>query len=82
MNNTTPQNTKSSNLHIIAASALAVAGVVLGVAIAVHSGMLVVGIAVGVCCLVAAAVMYHYKWPSSSIETNKVKKVAPNEKNL
>ncbi|MDR0288760.1 MAG: hypothetical protein LBH78_01740 [Rickettsiales bacterium] len=79
VNNTTPQNTKSSNLHI-AASALAVAGVVLGVAIAVHLEMLVVGILVGVCCLVAAAVMYHYEWPSSFIETNKVEKVAPNEK--
>ena len=80
VNNTTPQDTKSSNLHIIAASALAVAGVVLGVAIAVHLEMLVVGILVGACCLVAAAVMYHYKWPGSFIETNKVEKVAPNEK--
>lgn len=80
VNNTTPQDTKSSNLHIIAASALAVAGVILGVAIAVHLEMLVVGILVGACCLVAAAVMYHYEWPSSFIETNKVEKVAPNEK--
>ncbi|MDR3131713.1 MAG: hypothetical protein LBU02_01275 [Rickettsiales bacterium] len=80
VNNTTPQDTKSSNLHVIAASALAVAGVILGVAIAVHLGMLAVGILVGACCLVAAAVMYHYEWPSSFIETNKVEKVVPNEK--
>ncbi|MDR2609065.1 MAG: hypothetical protein LBC06_00535 [Rickettsiales bacterium] len=80
VNNTTPQDTKSSNLHIIAASALAIVGVALGVAIAVHLEMLAVGILVGACCLVAAAVMYHYEWPSSFIETNKVKKVAPNEK--
>ncbi|MDR2609765.1 MAG: hypothetical protein LBC06_04210, partial [Rickettsiales bacterium] len=80
VNNTTPQNTKSSNLHIIAASALAVAGVILGVAIAVHLEILAVGILVGACCLIAAAVMYHYEWPSSFIETNKVEKVVPNEK--
>ncbi len=80
VNNTIPPNTKSSNLHIIAASALAVAGIILGVAIAVHLGMLAVGILVGACCLVAAAVMYHYEWPSSFIETNKVEKVVPNEK--
>jgi hypothetical protein len=80
VNNTTPQNTKSSNLHIIAASILAIAGVALEVTIAVHLEMLTVGIVVGACCLVAAAVMYHYKWPSSFIENNKVEKVAPNEK--
>ncbi|MDR2978632.1 MAG: hypothetical protein LBU56_04505 [Rickettsiales bacterium] len=80
VNNTTPQNTKSSNLHIIAASILAIAGVALGVTIAVHLEMLAVGIVVGACCLAATAVMYHYKWPSSFIENNKVEKVAPNEK--
>jgi len=79
VSNAAPQNTKSSNLHI-AASALAAVGVILGVAIAVHLEMLVVGILVGVCCLVAAAVMYHYEWPSSFIENNKVEKVVPNEK--
>ncbi|MFP3035935.1 MAG: hypothetical protein ACEY3A_02835 [Wolbachia sp.] len=80
VNNTTPQNTKSSNLHTIAASILAIAGVALGVTIAVDLEMLAVGIVVGVCCLVAAAVMHHYEWPSSFIETNKVEKVASNEK--
>jgi hypothetical protein len=80
VNNIIPQDTKSSNLHIIAASILVIAGVVLGVDIAVHLGMPAVGILVGVCCLVAAAVMYHYKWPNSFIEANKVEKVAPNEK--
>ncbi|WCR58622.1 MAG: hypothetical protein PG978_000036 [Wolbachia endosymbiont of Ctenocephalides felis wCfeF] len=80
VNNTTPQNTESSNLHIIAASILVIAGVALGVAIAVHLGMPAVGILVGVYCLVAAAVMYHCKWPSSFIENSKVEKVAPNEK--
>ncbi|MGL9682258.1 MAG: TomO hydrophobic C-terminal domain-containing protein [Wolbachia sp.] len=81
MNNTIPPNTKSSDLHIIAASALAVAMVILGVAIAVHLGMLALGILVGVCvCFGSVAVMYHYEWPSSFIEVNKVEKVVFNEK--
>ncbi|MDG7055324.1 MAG: lipase family protein [Wolbachia endosymbiont of Menacanthus eurysternus] len=78
VNNTTPPNTKSSNLHIIAASVLAIAGVALGVAIAVHLEMLAVGIAVGACCLVAAAVIY-YCAPKSSVENSKVEKVALDE---
>ncbi|MCA4773888.1 TomO hydrophobic C-terminal domain-containing protein [Wolbachia endosymbiont of Mansonella perstans] len=80
VNNTIPQNTKSSNLHAIAASILAIAGVALGVTTAVHLEMLAAGIVVGAYCLVAAAVMYHYKWPSSFIENNQIEKVAPNEK--
>ncbi|WP_250778281.1 host RNA manipulator TomO [Wolbachia pipientis] len=79
VNNTTPQNTKGSNLHIIAASTLAIVGVELGVAIAVHLEMLAVGIVVGVCCLVAAAVIYHYEWPGSFIENNQIEKVALDE---
>ena len=75
MNNTTPQDTKSNNLHIIAASALAIIGVDSGIVIAVHLQMLVVGILVGACCLVAAASMYHYKWPSSFIGNNKVERL-------
>lgn len=78
-NDATPQNIKSSNLRIIAASALAIVGVVLGVAIAVHLEMLVVGILVGACCLVADAVIYCCG-PQSSIENSEVEKVAPKEK--
>ncbi|MDR2831759.1 MAG: hypothetical protein LBV62_02505 [Rickettsiales bacterium] len=73
-NNHISQNTKSSNLHIIAASALAIAGIALGVAIAVYLEMLAVGIAVGACCLVAAAVIY-YCTPQSSVENSEVEKV-------
>ncbi len=51
-----PQNEKRSKLPIVTASVLAVAGVALGVAIAVHLEMLAVGIVVGACCLVAAAI--------------------------
>lgn len=59
---------KKSKLPIIAASTLAVAGVALGIAIAVHLEMLVVGIAVGACCLVAAAIIYYCNEPSKSLE--------------
>lgn len=72
--NNCPQSTKSSNLHIIAASALAIAGIALGVAIAVYLEMLAVGIAVGACCLVAAVVIY-YCTPQSSVENSEVEKV-------
>ncbi|MDG7056850.1 MAG: hypothetical protein LKM43_01720 [Wolbachia endosymbiont of Penenirmus auritus] len=78
-NDPVPQNTKGSKWPIVAAFVLAIAGVALGVAIAVHLEMLAVGIAVGVCCLVAATVMCHYKWPSSFIENNQIEKVALNE---
>ncbi|MDG7052467.1 MAG: hypothetical protein LKM45_01095 [Wolbachia endosymbiont of Alcedoecus sp.] len=79
VNNTTSQNTESSNLHIIAASALAIVGVALGVAIAVHLEMLAVGILVGACCVVAAAVIYCCG-PQSSVKNSEIEKVASNEK--
>ncbi|WP_265026167.1 host RNA manipulator TomO [Wolbachia endosymbiont (group A) of Bibio marci] len=68
------QNIKSSKLPVIAASALAVAGVVSGVAIAVYLEMLAAGIAVGACCLVAAAVIYCCT-PKSSVENSNVETV-------
>ncbi|WP_395462931.1 hypothetical protein [Wolbachia endosymbiont of Cantharis cryptica] len=68
-----PQNAKSSELSVITASALAIAGVALGVAIAVHLKMLEVGIAVGVCCLVAAVI--YCCIPRSSVEESKVEGV-------
>ncbi|MDX5462120.1 MAG: hypothetical protein O7157_00910 [Wolbachia endosymbiont of Tetragnatha montana] len=46
---------------------IAIGGVALGVAIAVHLEMLAVGIAVGACCLVAAAI-YCRSGPSNSLE--------------
>ncbi|MDR1138996.1 MAG: lipase family protein [Rickettsiales bacterium] len=79
VNNTTPQNTESSNLHIIAASALAIVGVALGVAIAVHLEMLAVGILVGACCLVAAAVIYCCG-PQNSVKDSEIEKVSSKEK--
>ncbi|WP_353283124.1 hypothetical protein [Wolbachia endosymbiont (group A) of Pogonocherus hispidulus] len=71
---THPQNTKSSKLPVVAASALALAGVASGVAIVVCLEMLAVGIAVGACCLVAAAVIYCYT-PKSSVENSNVETV-------
>ncbi|WP_265034720.1 MULTISPECIES: host RNA manipulator TomO [unclassified Wolbachia] len=68
------QNIKSSKLPVIAASALAVAGVVSGIAIAVYLEMLAAGIAVGACCLVAAAVIYCCT-PKSSVENSNVETV-------
>ncbi len=59
---------KCSNTSIIVASMLAVVGVALGVAIAVYSGMLAVGIGIGVCCLVVAAITYHYSSPANLLK--------------
>ncbi|MDE5057386.1 ankyrin repeat domain-containing protein [Wolbachia endosymbiont of Drosophila bocki] len=63
---------KRSKLPGVAASALAIAGVALGVAIAVHLEMLAVGIAVGACCLVAAAIIYYCNEPSKSLKNSNV----------
>ncbi|WP_265017231.1 TomO hydrophobic C-terminal domain-containing protein [Wolbachia endosymbiont (group A) of Epistrophe grossularia] len=63
---------KRSKLPIVTASALAIAGVVSGIAIAVYLEMLAVGIAVGACCLVAAAIIYYCNRPSSSLGNSNV----------
>lgn len=70
-NNPNPQDAKSK-LPVIAASMLAIAGVATGIAVAVYLEMLAVGIAVGACCLVAAAIVYCYSRPSSSLENSNV----------
>ncbi|QTP61654.1 hypothetical protein HUB92_01605 [Wolbachia endosymbiont of Wiebesia pumilae] len=70
-NNPNPQDAKSK-LPVIAASMLAITGVATGIAVAVYLEMLAVGIAVGVCCLVAAAIVYCYSRPSSSLENSNV----------
>ncbi|WP_255563381.1 TomO hydrophobic C-terminal domain-containing protein [Wolbachia endosymbiont of Bemisia tabaci] len=61
-------HTKCRNISIIVASTLAVVGVALGVAIAAHSGMLAVGIGIGVCCLVVAAITYHCNSPANLLK--------------
>ncbi|WP_250295461.1 TomO hydrophobic C-terminal domain-containing protein [Wolbachia endosymbiont of Oedothorax gibbosus] len=70
--NAAPQNEKRSKLSIVVASTLAIAGVALGIAIAVHLEMLAVGIAVGACCLVAAAIVYYCNEPSNSLKNSSV----------
>ncbi len=51
---------------------IGIAGVALGIAIAVHLEMLAVGIAVGaICCLIAAAI-YYCNQPSKSLENSNV----------
>ena len=62
-----PQNAKSK-LPVIAASTLAITGVATGIAIAVYLEMLAVGIAVGACCLVVAAIIYYCNKPSESLK--------------
>ncbi|WP_264328645.1 lipase family protein [Wolbachia endosymbiont (group A) of Andrena hattorfiana] len=69
---------KSSKLPVIAASALALAGVASGAAIVVCLEMLAVEIAVGACCLVAAAVIYCCT-PKSSVESKNVTKLTGDE---
>ncbi|WP_458695181.1 TomO hydrophobic C-terminal domain-containing protein [Wolbachia endosymbiont of Wuchereria bancrofti] len=44
----------------------------LGVAIAVYLEMLAVEIAVGVCYLVAATIIYHCNEPSKSLKNSKI----------
>ncbi|WCR57979.1 MAG: hypothetical protein PG980_000451 [Wolbachia endosymbiont of Ctenocephalides felis wCfeJ] len=70
-NDPAPQGTKASKRPVVAASALAIAGIALGVAIAVYLQMLAAGIVVGACCLVAATVIY-YCASKSSVENSKV----------
>lgn len=66
---------KCRNTSIIVASTLAVVGVVLGVAIAAHSGMLAVGIGIGVCCLVVSAITYHCNSPANLLKESNAKGV-------
>ncbi|WP_253302255.1 host RNA manipulator TomO [Wolbachia endosymbiont of Psylliodes chrysocephala] len=70
--NDSPQNTKKSTLSTIVVSTLVVAAVA-SIAIFVYLEMLAVGIAVGACCLVAAAVIY-YCTPKSQVENSEVEK--------
>lgn len=74
-NNPAPQNAKSK-LPVIAASMLAITGVATGIAIAVYLEMLMVGIAVGACCLVAAAIIYYCNRPSNLLEGSNVESPA------
>ncbi|MGL9759364.1 MAG: TomO hydrophobic C-terminal domain-containing protein [Wolbachia sp.] len=75
------QNTKISKLPIIATSALALSGIVSGIVIAVYSGMLAVGIAVGVCCLIAAAVIYYCNSPSNLLKDSNAEVIVNQEQN-
>ncbi|WP_353271816.1 lipase family protein [Wolbachia endosymbiont (group A) of Nomada goodeniana] len=77
-NNPALQNAKSK-LPVIAASMLAITGVAIGIAIAVYLEMLAVGIAVGACCLVAAAVIYYCNKPLNSLEESSVNKFTDRE---
>ncbi|WP_353274455.1 ankyrin repeat domain-containing protein [Wolbachia endosymbiont (group B) of Hofmannophila pseudospretella] len=70
-----PQNTKK---YVVAASALAITGIALGGAVAVYLEMLAIGIAVAVCCLIAATITYCHR-PKSLVEDNQVKKVMQTE---
>ncbi|WP_250295699.1 TomO hydrophobic C-terminal domain-containing protein [Wolbachia endosymbiont of Oedothorax gibbosus] len=72
----TPKSSQKNKLPVIAAFTLAIAGIVSGVAIAVYLEMLAVGIAVGACCLVAAAIIYCCSGPSNSLENISAKTVA------
>ncbi|OAB82153.1 hypothetical protein WSTR_02345 [Wolbachia endosymbiont of Laodelphax striatellus] len=71
-----PQNTKK---YVVAASALAITGIALGVAVAVYLEMLAIGVAVAACCLIAATITYCYR-PKSLVEDNEVKKVDDTQK--
>ncbi|MBA8755711.1 hypothetical protein HCR15_00805 [Wolbachia pipientis] len=77
-NNPALQNAKSK-LPVIAAAMLAITGVATGIAIAVYLEMLAVGIAVGACCLVAAAIIYYCNKPLNSLEESSVNKFTDRE---
>lgn len=67
-----------SKKSVIASSAIAITGIISGIAIAFYSGMLAVGIAVGACCLVTAAIICYCNKPSNSLENSNAK-VAMNQ---
>ncbi|MFP3030623.1 MAG: ankyrin repeat domain-containing protein [Wolbachia sp.] len=73
-----PRSEKRSKLPIVTASALA--GIALGVAIAVHLEMLAVEIVVGACCLIAAAIIYYCNQPSKSLKNSNAQGVFGNHK--
>jgi ankyrin repeat protein len=77
-----PSNSNNASLntkrYVTAAATLAIAGIISGVAVAVYLEMLAVGIAVGACCLVAAAVIYSCT-PKSSVESKNVTKLTGDE---
>ncbi|WP_265041421.1 TomO hydrophobic C-terminal domain-containing protein [Wolbachia endosymbiont (group B) of Melanostoma mellinum] len=85
LNNDASRSKEKNKRPTVCAFTLAIAGIISGIAIAVYSGMLAVGIAVGACCLVAAAIIYCCSGPSNSLEkssaeaaTNKCCLEAPN----
>ncbi len=80
-NNNRQPSPRIEKKTIVAASTLAIAGVALGVAIAVYLEMLAVGIAVGACCLVAAAIIYCCNSPSNSLK-NSDATIVTNERHL
>ncbi|WP_264374914.1 MULTISPECIES: TomO hydrophobic C-terminal domain-containing protein [unclassified Wolbachia] len=79
LNNDAPRSKEKNKLPTVCAFTLAIAGIVSGIAIAVYSGMLAVGIAVGVCCLIAAAIVSYYDRPSNSLENSNVEEFVTNE---
>ncbi|WP_264377196.1 MULTISPECIES: ankyrin repeat domain-containing protein [unclassified Wolbachia] len=73
-----PQNTKK---YVVAASTLAIAGIVSGVAVAFYLEMLAVGIAVAACCLIAATVTYCCR-PKSLIENGEPAEIVFKERSV
>ncbi|WP_353278995.1 hypothetical protein [Wolbachia endosymbiont (group B) of Longitarsus flavicornis] len=72
LNNDDSRSKEKNKRPTVCAFTLAIAGIVSGIAIAVYSGMLAVGIAVGVCCLIAAAVIYCCNSPSNLLKDSNV----------
>ncbi|MFT4327645.1 MAG: hypothetical protein AB3P07_03390 [Wolbachia pipientis] len=68
------KNSQNTKKYVVAASALAITGIALGVAVAVYLEMLAIGVAVAACCLIAATITYCYR-PKSLVEDNEVEKV-------
>ncbi|QDW08197.1 ankyrin repeat domain-containing protein [Wolbachia pipientis] len=73
------KNSQNTKKYVVAASALAITGIALGVAVAVYLEMLAIGVAVAACCLIAATITYCYR-PKSLVEDNEVKKVDDTQK--
>lgn len=85
-NNTAPQSTKSSKGPTVATWVFTVAGILAGAAapaayFAFSVSLLTTGIiaGVGVCCLVAASIIYCCNRPSNSLEGSNVEPVANGE---
>ncbi|WP_264684979.1 MULTISPECIES: TomO hydrophobic C-terminal domain-containing protein [unclassified Wolbachia] len=70
LNNDASRSKEKNKRPTVCAFTLAIAGIISGIAIAVYLEMLAVGVAVGACCLVVAAIIHYCNKPLKSLENS------------